>query len=204
MFLPQVQKATIKDRGISLFHEIPEERSCNDASILPHWCTCLQRIPVNTTDVIVEKIALSLVSRINKMTHHVQKKCAFLQLKTVKEAAKMIATDKILRFQKSLNDVLNQQVWILLGIILLEYKHLCIMFWKRVANNIQSLAKNVYILQKRKNLSFVVFRLLPIRDLKEYWALQKTDYMGWVGVLRQKFENTCIAIPQDTLDNVAQ
>lgn len=107
----KVQKATIKDRGISLFHEIPEERSCNDASILPHWCTCLQRIPVNTTDVIVEKIALSLVSRINKMTHHVQKKCAFLQLKTVKEAAKMIATDKILRFQKSLNDVLNQQVF---------------------------------------------------------------------------------------------
>ncbi|CAE1232673.1 unnamed protein product [Acanthosepion pharaonis] len=107
----KVQKATIKDRGISLFHEIPEERSCNDASILPHWCTCLQRIPVNTTDVIVEKIALSFVNRINKMTHHVQKKCAFLQLKTVKEAAKMIATDKILRFQKSLNDVLNQQVF---------------------------------------------------------------------------------------------
>ena len=46
------------------------------------------------------------------MTQNVRNKCAFLELKTVKDAAKMIAADKILRFQKSLNDVLNQQVWV--------------------------------------------------------------------------------------------
>lgn len=107
----KVRKATVKKRGISLFSEVPGDRSCQDASILPHWCTCMQHIPVNISDMIVEKIALSLVNRINKMTHKVRQKCAFLQLKTIKDATKMIAAEKILRFWKSVNDVNHKQVY---------------------------------------------------------------------------------------------
>lgn len=31
------------NRSISLFNKIPENRTCNDASIDPHWCACLRR-----------------------------------------------------------------------------------------------------------------------------------------------------------------
>lgn len=43
-------------RGISLFKSIPEERSCKDASIEAHWCSCLDWIDV---DVIKNKDSIT-------------------------------------------------------------------------------------------------------------------------------------------------
>ena len=34
-------------RGLSLFSEIPRERTCDQAHIAPHWCTCLTWEPAN-------------------------------------------------------------------------------------------------------------------------------------------------------------
>ncbi|GAB1601322.1 uncharacterized protein LOC115217513 [Argonauta hians] len=107
----KVEEASVKDRGISLFRKVPKSRSCVDASIAPHWCTCLEQVTVNVTDRIVLKIAVRLVDKINKLTLPFRDSCALLQVHAITHATKQIPTDKILRFQKSLNDVLNQKVY---------------------------------------------------------------------------------------------
>ncbi|CAI9729801.1 XP_029643096.1uncharacterized protein LOC115217513 [Octopus vulgaris] len=107
----QVRKASVKQRGISIFREVPKSRSCTDASIAPHWCTCLQQVSVNVTDKVVQNIAQSLVDKINRLTLPFRDRCALLQVQAISDANKQLPTDKILRFQKSLNDVLNQKVY---------------------------------------------------------------------------------------------
>lgn len=42
-------------RGISLFLEIPEMRTCESAGIESHWCMCYGRIKLSTSTEIVKK-----------------------------------------------------------------------------------------------------------------------------------------------------
>lgn len=50
---------------MSLPNEIPESRTCEDADILPHWCTCSQHQQLNVTNKTVINIGLTMVSKIN-------------------------------------------------------------------------------------------------------------------------------------------
>lgn len=54
-----------KGRAMSLLNEIPESRTCEDADILPHWCTCSQHQQLNVTNKTVINIGLTMVSKIN-------------------------------------------------------------------------------------------------------------------------------------------
>lgn len=42
-------------RGISLFVEIPDERTCDSAGIESHWCTCYERLELSTSDHRVQR-----------------------------------------------------------------------------------------------------------------------------------------------------
>ena len=44
-------------RGMSLFKKVPENRTCTDAAIEPHWCACLQWRVISPETPIVQRAA---------------------------------------------------------------------------------------------------------------------------------------------------
>jgi hypothetical protein len=99
-----------KNRGISLFREIPEDRGCEDAGILPHWCTCAEFQTLSPKNEIVQKIAGYMIKEINNQLEEVSDKCAHLRVHKIKTAIKLLPSEKILRFEESKNDVINRFV----------------------------------------------------------------------------------------------
>ncbi|XP_076316111.1 uncharacterized protein LOC143228710 [Tachypleus tridentatus] len=97
-------------RGISLFTEIPANRTCEDASILPHWCTCNKHEKVEVTDPTVHSAAKVLVTIVNHRLSSYVNVCVPLTLDHVLDARLFVANEKLLRFQKNVNDVVNRHV----------------------------------------------------------------------------------------------
>lgn len=95
---------TKRSRSISLFQSIPVDRSCADAYIEPHWCSCLNWRPINTSAESVVRAARAVVGTINNITKANSAQCARLQVLSIKWATKLVAHDYLLRF-KSAKDV---------------------------------------------------------------------------------------------------
>ena len=75
----------LSERGISLFREIPLERTCLQAKIGTHWCVCqiLKVLPSNNS--VVQDASVKLVSTINFITSGFENLCHRLSLsKTIK------------------------------------------------------------------------------------------------------------------------
>ncbi|KAL3879217.1 hypothetical protein ACJMK2_031524 [Sinanodonta woodiana] len=73
-------------RGISLFHPIPERRSCADAWIPEHYCACYTATPINKTDTpVMQQLAEFVVSEVNALLANHKHLCAFLSLKKIQE-----------------------------------------------------------------------------------------------------------------------
>ncbi len=89
-------------RAMSLFARIPRNRTCTDAAIEAHWCACLTWVSV-AINKDVRKIVNAVIEQINKETERERVLCAPLKLQTIKEAIKAIATDALLRFQRSVD-----------------------------------------------------------------------------------------------------
>lgn len=68
----------IPKRGISLFQEVPSSRTCSDASIAQHWCTCQKIKVISKADFLVQRGAVSIIETINNMTGNHREKCAVL------------------------------------------------------------------------------------------------------------------------------
>ncbi|XP_013392406.1 uncharacterized protein LOC106160369 [Lingula anatina] len=100
----------IKDRGVSLFREIPENRTCEKAEILPHWCTCQKQVPVSVSGNKVVRAADTIVRHINHLLGDSLKSCHKLSLFKIHDAYKSDANDKFLHFQESINDVIDRRV----------------------------------------------------------------------------------------------
>ena len=79
----------------SLFQEVPYERSCEDASIANHWCTCQNYQPLNAENGMVTSGAKFLVNTLND-------KVASYGWKT-KKCAKFVVS-KIISSNISVND----------------------------------------------------------------------------------------------------
>ncbi|XP_078578347.1 uncharacterized protein LOC144863206 [Branchiostoma floridae x Branchiostoma japonicum] len=73
-------------RGLSLFQEIPLNRTCEDASIADHWCTCLLSVPVNKKNKLLRQAAGFAVSHMNRLTAKHRKLCTKLFLKNITHA----------------------------------------------------------------------------------------------------------------------
>lgn len=52
-------------RGLSLFNPIPQTRRCEDANILPHWCTCSTKHVLSTGDQTVTKVVNNYILKLN-------------------------------------------------------------------------------------------------------------------------------------------
>nr|KAG5702608.1 hypothetical protein BaRGS_027994 [Batillaria attramentaria] len=95
--------ANISQRGVSLFREIPEKRTCSDAYIAPHWCACLDWQDVDQQDANVQKAVKTAVDTINSYTASSRRSCAELRLDEITSSAKYITstndykTEKIMR-----------------------------------------------------------------------------------------------------------
>ena len=102
--------SSVMQRGISLFSEIPEERTCEHASILEHWCTCHEQVEVPVTISVVVSAARYVVSEINTIITLHKGLCAELFLKAVIDARKIVANEKMLNFQESFRDAIRRRV----------------------------------------------------------------------------------------------
>ncbi|GLG93133.1 Uncharacterized protein GBIM_00623 [Gryllus bimaculatus] len=91
----------IKNRSISLFKEIPVERTCADAYIEPHWCACLDWQAVSISDRKVVRAAYAFVEFINKLTEEQRELCSRVKLDSILWAAKLAPTQGLLHFQRN-------------------------------------------------------------------------------------------------------
>lgn len=91
-------------RGLSLFREIPVERSCEDAKVSSHWCACNSWKQVNQKDdPLVIRAADAIVQEINHLIHESGKShlCSQLSLKQITRSMKMIPKKEMLAFKES-------------------------------------------------------------------------------------------------------
>jgi hypothetical protein len=87
------------NRGLSLFSEIPQERTCADAQISNHWCSCLNWLPVDSSDALASRAAQSIVDSINEMLKEKFDVCEKLELDKITRSQKMIPNHDMLAFK---------------------------------------------------------------------------------------------------------
>ncbi|XP_055612685.1 uncharacterized protein LOC129759308 [Uranotaenia lowii] len=89
-------------RALSLFEEIPQNRSCADAYIEPHWCACLnwETIQDHSSEEVFRS-AMAVVEFINKYTERHRGICASLTLDTIEWAAKLSPHDDLVKFKQN-------------------------------------------------------------------------------------------------------
>lgn len=102
--------ATLTPNGISLMDPIPASRTCEQASILPHWCPCQTHRPVPVNQPVVVNSALALIDTINELLKPYEDVCATLKMEKILDARFGQANDVVLRFVKHQNDVINRHV----------------------------------------------------------------------------------------------
>ncbi|KAJ8921093.1 hypothetical protein NQ315_015891 [Exocentrus adspersus] len=79
---------TTNSRGYSLFKEISPKRTCDDAEISSHWCTCQESFEINKTSTVVVQAANFAVDYINgELEGYAQ--CANLTLDVISNARLM-------------------------------------------------------------------------------------------------------------------
>jgi hypothetical protein len=94
-------KMPLNSRAISLFDKIPDNRSCADAYIEPHWCSCLNWIEIsNSTDEVLRS-ANAVVDFINKYTQNYRSICEKLTLDNVMWSGKLSPHKNLLQFKQN-------------------------------------------------------------------------------------------------------
>ncbi len=84
--------ARVTQRGISLFSEVPPQRTCDHASISEHWCTCHVHEKVSPGSAVVISSAQFVISEINKIIARHRGLCAELFLKHIVDARKLVSS----------------------------------------------------------------------------------------------------------------
>ncbi|XP_050415129.2 uncharacterized protein LOC126829360 [Patella vulgata] len=102
----------VKQRGISLFEEIPVSRSCDHAGILPHWCVCMSQQELSSNDNFYNMSVNYLINYINQqfVLNNVTDICWPLKLGRTKSVHMIKNNDKLLKFKKTKNEVINRIV----------------------------------------------------------------------------------------------
>lgn len=89
-------------RSLSIFEYIPLNRSCKDADIDNHWCTCLQWVSLKETDELVVKAANRLVDFINELnSNYTKDDCSKLTVKQITRSERIEPDKDLLHFKQS-------------------------------------------------------------------------------------------------------
>ncbi|XP_035225734.1 uncharacterized protein LOC118198221 [Stegodyphus dumicola] len=107
--MSQKERLSISPNGLSLFSEISEYRTCEQAKILPHWCPCQVYEYKPIDDPLVVKAAAAIIEKINRLLQPYQF-CSALHIDKITDARSGKANEKVLRFVKNEHDVLNRRV----------------------------------------------------------------------------------------------
>ncbi|XP_054718470.1 LOW QUALITY PROTEIN: uncharacterized protein LOC129227876 [Uloborus diversus] len=86
--------------GKSLFREIPLERNCKTAYILPHWCVCHDYRKMSTDEILSIRAANSLLEKVNNLTHPYRNVCAFLKIDKVLDVRASIPITVMLKLDE--------------------------------------------------------------------------------------------------------
>lgn len=89
------------NRALSLFNPISADRSCADAYIESHWCSCQHWTEIKKYDNRAIKAALTVTEKINQLTSKFRSICAPLQVETINWAGEMDINENLLRFKGS-------------------------------------------------------------------------------------------------------
>lgn len=92
---------SVANRGISLFKEIPLERSCEHANIAPHWCACLAWKNVSMEEDGAKRALRYTLDTINSYTASYRNECALLSVEKVTDATKLETRSEVLKFLKA-------------------------------------------------------------------------------------------------------
>ncbi|CAG5128739.1 unnamed protein product [Candidula unifasciata] len=83
----------VKNRGISLFKEIPLSRTCDHAGVTPHWCACTGWTSVPETDPHVRRALQTTLEVLNNFTDPFRSDCALLRIGNVSMVSKKSANE---------------------------------------------------------------------------------------------------------------
>lgn len=89
-----------KNRGISLFKEVPLNRTCESSGIEPHWCACLKWVDVKNKSMMM-MMAHAVVNFINNLTSHVRVLCARLELHRIISLSRFSPNSEVLMYKQS-------------------------------------------------------------------------------------------------------
>ena len=85
--------------GTSLFSPIPVNRTCAEATIEPHWCSCLDWRKVKNNSEIALKATEHVIQHINDHVIRSTAKCQILKLKSLDSASVFLPNKKLLQFK---------------------------------------------------------------------------------------------------------
>ncbi|KAJ8983427.1 hypothetical protein NQ317_005892 [Molorchus minor] len=90
-------------RGYSLFSEITKERTCEDAAIDSHWCTCQQGIEIEKSASIVTEASNYAINYINlQLEGYAQ--CAKLTLDSISDVRLMTYSETVAEGKNKIQD----------------------------------------------------------------------------------------------------
>lgn len=90
-------------RGYSLFDEVPENRTCESASIASHWCTCQTSVSVDVNNTIVENVSEYAVDYMNALLKNYPS-CVKLTLGSILSARVQKHSDTIHKGEDAFED----------------------------------------------------------------------------------------------------
>ncbi|XP_013384045.1 uncharacterized protein LOC106154280 [Lingula anatina] len=89
-------------RGMSLFKKIPKSRTCSQAGVETHWCTCSRRTAVSPDSALAPNVSKAVIGYINGLlTSNNLSACSLLKLSEIHELFKIGVNAKVLRFRTS-------------------------------------------------------------------------------------------------------
>lgn len=98
---PEVPYAKKPHRALTLFQPISPDRSCADAYIESHWCSCQHYTELQMYDNRAIKAALTVTQHINQLTERFRDICSTLQVDTISWAGELDMNQDLIRFQGS-------------------------------------------------------------------------------------------------------
>ncbi|XP_045199770.2 uncharacterized protein LOC123554018 [Mercenaria mercenaria] len=99
-----ISRTRRKQRGISLLDQVPPERTCSDANIDIHWCTCLKQLELDARDKHVQQSVKALMNFLNKETKRMRQFCMELKFNKLLHAFLLVPNEKVLMFLHSKDD----------------------------------------------------------------------------------------------------
>ena len=81
-------------RGYSLFEEIPTKRTCQDAGVDLHWCTCQSSVALQNNEQVVLDVVNFTIAHLNDKLFH-YKQCVPLTLGDVLDARSLFQTANV-------------------------------------------------------------------------------------------------------------